>query len=188
MLKKLILVLCFVLTAMPAISGEKEHRALAEELIKITEGDTVMEKMKAQVTMIFQQITSQMNVQEKDKSKLDAYTKRFDAIVKEDMAWEKVKPQYLDLYTTVFTEEETKGLVDFYKSDLGKKVTAKMPELMQQSMTVARNYMQNVVPKLEALTEEMRKEFEPAGDQAPAQQVPATEAPKTEQNDTTKKQ
>jgi uncharacterized protein len=45
-----------------AYSGEKEHRALAEELIKITDGDTVMEKMKAQVTMIFQQITSQMNM------------------------------------------------------------------------------------------------------------------------------
>jgi hypothetical protein len=175
MLKKLVLVLCFVLSCTPAFSGEKEHRALAEELIKITEGDTVMEKMKAQVTMIFQQITSQMNIQEKDKSKLDGYTKRFDAILKEDMAWDKVKSQYLDLYTSVFTEAETKGLVDFYKSELGKKVTAKMPELMQQSMTVARNYMQVVVPKLEALTEEMRKEFESAPAAAPAPQDPQTE-------------
>ena len=89
------------------------------------------------------------------------------------MSWEKVKTQYLDLYTSVFTEEETKGLVDFYKSDLGKKVTAKMPELMQQSMTVARTYMQGVVPKLEELTEEMRVEFEGAAPEAPAQTAPA---------------
>jgi hypothetical protein len=187
MLKKLVLVLCFVLTSMPAFSGEKEHRALAEELIQITEGDTVMDKMKAQVTMIFQQITSQMNIQEKDKSKLGGYTKRFDAILKEDMAWDKVKNQYLDLYTSVFTEAETKGLVDFYKSDLGKKVTAKMPELMQQSMTVARNYMQVVVPKLEALTEEMRKEFEPAASDVPAQEAPASQVPQPEKTDSKKK-
>jgi hypothetical protein len=175
MLKKMALVLCFVLTCSTAYSGVNEHRALAEELIKITDGDTVMEKMKAQVTMIFQQIASQMNIQEADKPKLEKYSARFDAILKEDMAWEKVKPQYLDLYTSVFTEEETKGLVDFYKSDLGKKVTAKMPDLMQQSMTVARTYMQGVVPKLEALTEEMRLDFEKAPSQAPAAPAPTDE-------------
>jgi len=180
MMKKLALTLCFILTCATAYCGVNEHRALAEELIKITDGDTVMEKMKAQVTMIFQQITAQMNVQEADKPKLEKYSKRFDAILKEDMAWEKVKVQYLDLYTSVFTEAETKGLVDFYKSDLGKKVTAKMPELMQQSMTVARSYMQNVVPKLEDLTEEMRKEFEPKSSEAPAQAAPATQAPQAE--------
>jgi uncharacterized protein len=178
MFKKMALVLCFVLTCSAAYSAEKEHRALAEELIKITDGDTVMEKMKAQVTMIFQQITSQMNIQEADKPKLDKYSARFDAILKEDMAWEKVKTQYLDLYTSVFTEEETKALVDFYKSDLGKKVTEKMPELMQQSMNVARSYMQGVVPKLEELTEEMRLDFEGANSQAPATQAP--QAPQEE--------
>lgn len=175
MLKKMAFVLCFVLTCATASAGVQEHRALAEELIKITEGDMVMEKMKAQVTMIFQQITAQMNVQEADRPKLEKYSQRFDAILKEDMAWEKIKPQYVDLYTSVFTEEETKGLVEFYKSELGKKVTAKMPELMQQSMTVARTYMQGVVPKLEALTEEMRVDFEPKDAQAPAKDAPAAE-------------
>jgi len=175
MLKKFALLLCLILTCSTAYSGEKEHRALAEELIKITDGDTVMEKMKAQVTMIFQQITSQMNIQEADKPKLEKYSARFDAILKEDMDWEKVKIQYLDLYTSVFTEEETKALVDFYKSDLGKKVTEKMPELMQQSLNVARTYMQGVVPKLEELTEEMRLDFEGANSQAPGAQAPQEE-------------
>jgi hypothetical protein len=187
MLKKFALILCLVFVCSPAYSGVKEHRALAEELIKITEGDMVMEKMKAQVTMIFQQITAQMNIQEADKPKLEKYSKRFDTILKEDMAWGKVKDQYLDLYTSVFTEEETKGLVDFYKSDLGKKVTAKMPELMQQSMTVARTYMQGVVPKLEELTEEMRKEFVPQESAAPAQEAPAAQ-PQNEGKKTEKKQ
>lgn len=175
MLKKFALLLCLMLTCSTAYSGEKEHRALAEELIKITDGDTVMEKMKAQVTMIFQQIASQMNIQEADKPKLEKYSARFDAILKEEMSWEKVKTQYLDLYTSVFTEEEIKGLVDFYKSDLGKKFTAKMPELMQKNMNVARTYMQGVVPKLEELTEEMRVDFEGASPEAPATQAPQEE-------------
>ena len=42
-----------------------------------------------------------------------------------------------------------------------------MPDLMQESMNVARTYMQNVIPKLESLTEEMRQDFAPQG--APAQ-------------------
>lgn len=174
MLKKLAFMLCFVLSCSSAYCDVKTHRALAEELIKITDGDSVMEKMQAQVTMIFQQISAQMNIQEADKPKLEKYTARFDAILKEDMAWTKVKEQYLDLYTKVFTEEETKGLVNFYKSDLGIKVTAKMPELMQESMLLARTYMQNVVPKLESLTEEMQKEFvaTPAAPQATPEAEP----------------
>jgi hypothetical protein len=174
MFKKIALVLCFVLTCSTAFGGVKEHQALAVELIKITEGDKVMEKMKGQVTMIFQQITAQMNVQEADRPKLENYSKRFEAILAEDMAWEKIKDRYVELYTSVFTEEETKGLVDFYNSDLGKKVTAKMPDLMQQSMTVARTYMQTVIPKLEKLTEEMRQDFAPEAASAPdAQAAPA---------------
>lgn len=179
MLKKFALLLCFVLTCSTAYSGVKEHRQLAEELIKITDGDTVMEKMKAQVSMIFEQITSQMNVQEADKPKLEKYTARFQTILKEDMAWDKLKDQYIDLYISVFTEEETKGLVDFYNSELGKKVTEKMPDLMQQSMTVARTYMQTVVPKLEELTEEMRKEFAPAESETQTAPLPL-EAPKAQ--------
>ena len=140
-----------------------------------------MDGMKAQVSMVFQQITSQMNVQEADKPKLEKYTKRFEDILKEDMDWGKVRTQYVDLYTGTFTEKEIKSLVDFYKSDLGKKVSEKMPELMQKSMLVARTHMEIVVPKLEALTEEMRKEFEPAAPAAPAGAAPAKsekEAPK----------
>lgn len=178
MLKKLLLLVSFVLLCAPAYSGQQEHRALAEELIKITDGNTVMDKMKAQVTMIFHQITAQMNIKDADKPKLDKYSQRFDAILAEDMAWDKIKDQYIDLYTSVFTEEETKGLLDFYKSDLGKKVTAKMPELMQQSLTVARNYMQTVVPKLESLTEEMRTEFAPEQTPAAASDAPATKTEK----------
>lgn len=180
-MKRLILTLCLVLACGTAYSGEKEHRALAEELIKITDGDKVMDGMKAQVSMVFQQITSQMNVQEADKPKLEKYTKRFEDILKEDMDWAKVRTQYVDLYTGTFTEKEIKSLVDFYKSDLGKKVSEKMPELMQKSMLVARTHMEIVVPKLEALTEEMRKEFEPAAPAAPAGEAPAKsekEAPK----------
>lgn len=176
-MKRLILALCLVLFCTTAYSGEKEHRGLAEELIKITEGDKVMDNYKAQVGMVFHQITAQMNIQEADKPKLEKYTKRFEDILKEDMAWAKVKEQYVDLYMSTFTEKEIKTLVDFYKSDLGKKVTEKMPELIQKSMIVAQTHMGTVIPKLESLTEEMRKEFEPAAaETAPAK--PEQEAPK----------
>lgn len=165
-MKRLILTLCLTLACGTAYSGEKEHRAMAEELIKITGGDKIVDSMKGQLEMVFRQIIDQMNIQEADKPKLEKYTQRFETIMKEDMNWAKSKAQYLDLYTATFTEKELNALVDFYKSDLGKKVTEKMPELMQKSMMVARTHMDTVIPKLESLTEEMRKEFEPPADSA----------------------
>lgn len=162
MLKKFILICYFVLLCTPLYSGVPEHRALAEELIKITDVDTVMDKMKAQVSMVFEQIKAQLGLEETEKPKLDKYSARFETILQEDMAWSKVKEQYVDLYIKFFTESEIKDLIKFYKSDLGQKVTSKMPELMQESMFISQTHMQAVIPKLESLTEEMHKEFAPA--------------------------
>ena len=166
MFQKFVFICCFVLICAPAYSGESEHRALAEELIKITDSDTVMDKMKVQMTMVFEQIKAQLNLADEDRTKLEKYTARFEAIMDEDMAWDKVKEQYIDLYTKTFSEADLKGLVDFHKSDLGRKLSANMPELMQQSMLVSQAQMQIVIPKLEGLTEEMHKEFVPAQPEA----------------------
>lgn len=163
----IILVVLF-LGAHVAFAASEKHRKLAEELITITDGDKILDSMKAQVTMIFAQFKAELNVTEADKPKLDAYDKKFQAVITEDLDWNKVREQYIDLYTNTFTEAETKAIVDFYKSAAGKKLTSAMPNLMQQSLNIARGHVQTVIPKLEEITSSMEKEFAPQN---------ATEAP-----------
>lgn len=163
-----ILLALLFLGANVAVAASEKHRKLAEELITITDGDKILDSMKAQVTMIFAQFKAELNVADADKPKLDAYDKKFQAVITEDLDWNKVRDQYIDLYTNTFTEAETKAIVDFYKSAAGKKLTGSMPGLMQQSLAIARAHVQTVIPKLEEITSAMEKEFAPQN---------ATEAP-----------
>jgi hypothetical protein len=134
---------------------------LAEELISLTEGDKILDSMKSQMAMIFAQFKAHLQIPEAQKAKVEGYDKKFQTILDEELDWKKVRSQYLDLYTSTFSEEETKAIVDFYKSAAGKKLTASMPNLMQQSLNIARTHVQTIIPKLEEITSAMEKEFAP---------------------------
>lgn len=49
-------------------------------------------------------------------------------------SWEAMKPELCAIYAKNFTVSELKQLAVFYATPLGQKVSAKTPELMQQSM------------------------------------------------------
>ncbi len=144
-----------------AFGASEKHRKLAEELITLTEGDKILESMKAQVSMIFAQFKAQLSVAEADRPKLDHYNKKFEKVINMEFDWNKIRDKYIDLYTNTFTEAETKSIVDFYKSPAGKKLTNSMPELMQQSLSIARSHVQTIIPQLEEITSAMEKEFAP---------------------------
>lgn len=155
------ILVALVLAASPVLAASEKHQKLAEELISLTEGDKILDSMKSQMAMIFAQFKAQLQVPDAEKAKLEAYDKKFQTIIEDDLNWEKIRSKYIDLYTSSFSEEETKAIVDFYKSPVGKKLTASMPNLMQQSLNIARTQVQTVIPKLEEITSAMEKEFAP---------------------------
>lgn len=68
-------------------------------------------------------------------------------IIKE-LSWENIKADYIELYAEVFTEDELKGLINFYESPIGKAYIKKQPELTQKSMMLSQKMMMKVMPKL----------------------------------------
>ena len=73
--------------------------------------------------------------------------------------WDKLKTQMVGAYVAVYTEDEIKEITAFYKSPAGVKMIAKMPELMQASMQITQNQMQQIMPKIQALSQEMAAEL-----------------------------
>ena len=45
------------------------------------------------------------------------------------MSWEKQKPLFISAYASVYTAEELKGAIDFYKSPVGQKWVEKQPQI-----------------------------------------------------------
>ena len=73
--------------------------------------------------------------------------------------WDKIKPQMTDLYVSNFSENEINDMLAFYRSPTGKKFVEKMPVIMQKSMEIGQKQSRTMIPKLNRLLEQMKKEL-----------------------------
>lgn len=62
------------------------------------------------------------------------------------------------MYVDVYTEDELRGLNDFYRSPLGQKFIEKTPEIMEASTQMTLEMLQEFIPKLKAMQEERRQQ------------------------------
>jgi hypothetical protein len=104
-----------------------------------------MEKMK--------QVTGDTNMPADVSGQMD---KMMDMMA-EEMSWNKMKADYITLYAETFTEQELKDTVAFYKSPTGQAFIRKQPELMKRSMEISQKVMIKIMPKIRAMTEELKK-------------------------------
>jgi hypothetical protein len=58
----------------------------------------------------------------------------------EEVKWDEIKPQMVQLYAKDFTEEELRALLAFLDKPLGQKVMAKLPLVMQDGALVGQQY------------------------------------------------
>lgn len=154
----LVLLSLLVATSLANADADKQ-RLLAEEMLEVSQASSVLDNMSAQVNAMFAQTVQQMNLSEEKKAEAAKYQQRLNEIMKEELSWSKLKGQFVDVYVDVFSEEELKELVEFYKSPLGQKLIVKMPQLMQESMGLAQKQMQSIIPKIKALSEEMQADL-----------------------------
>jgi len=81
---------------------------------------------------------------------LDASPAKFAKILREEMAWDKMHPLYVQIYQETFTQEEIDGLIAFYKSPTGAAFVEKMPIVMQKSMTLAQARLGPMMERMNA--------------------------------------
>ena len=179
----------FVICAV-AIGAEEpsERHRLAENLLDAMDMGTQItasfEAMKAVMPAQFEQMQASVPADAKGpKSGIgaDQQKKMMDKIMDicaEEMKWENVKPDYINLYSETFSAEELKELIAFYQSPVGKAYLAKQPELMQKSMQLSQKTMMRLMPKIIAMTTESAAEAAPPVPvYAPRKLVPESEPP-----------
>jgi hypothetical protein len=124
----------------------------ASELMKLMEIRKNIDTSMAQVSIyVDQMIDSQeleREVKEAAKAKIKASMAAQVEAMKE-MNWESM---FGEIYTEVFSEDEIQGLIDFYKSPVGKKMLEKQPELVAATMQRMQTEMAKLMPKIQAAT------------------------------------
>ena len=109
-----------------------------EELIKVMElKDQYTESRKMMSDIQIKYIDSNKNIA--------ATFQTIQKLKDKYLSWDIVKADFIKVYSEAFTEEEIKGLINFYKTPLGQKLVEKQPEIAQKIskliMERSRKYM-----------------------------------------------
>lgn len=152
--------ICFLsLTIFSAHAESKSSRESVEQLMELTEASKMIDAIHEQISVMFDGMYKQMGITQTERPAFENYMKKTANLLERELNWNSFKEPMIDIYTKHFSEEEVKGLIRFYQSDLGRSMTEKMPLLMQDSMLISQQQMKEVMPKIQALALELQQEI-----------------------------
>ncbi len=136
----------------PAVAGQKED--LAKEMLALIDMQKTMSQMVAQVQQIQAAQLKGLNIPEKDQEKVLQFQSKLTKKIFDAMSWNKMEPEYIALFSNVYTVEELKVTVEFYKSPVGQSMLKKQPIVIQKTMQIAQAKVQSLLPELKKMTED----------------------------------
>lgn len=161
-MKALILVFLLLLAATGLQAAEASEKSL-EKLFELSEVRKLSEAAANQVNLMIKSMVTEAIMkkkptaeQQKEYEKLmPSFSKKLQAIVKEEMSWSKVKAAYIRVYRQNFSQEEVDSLIAFYQSPTGKMFLSKMPMVTQDSMRVTMDLMDPISKRIKASSAEL---------------------------------
>ena len=149
---RMVVLLVVALGLRVACAEDHARQKLAEELLVLMK---MQDSMQKSLDMLKKTLPAQIQQMSRTAGgpqapvQASAQADRVMALVAAEMSWDKLKGDYVKLYSETFTEEELRGLVDFYKSPAGQTFTAKQPEVMRRSMEISQRAMMQILPKIQ---------------------------------------
>jgi uncharacterized protein len=127
--------------------------AKIDRMLAVTNASSMIDQMFAQI----QKMTSSMlppGATPEETARMQKVQSQVMVAVKERLSWEKMRPQYVKLYSDTFTDSEIDGLLAFYESPAGQAMLKKMPELMGKSMALGQAQMGDIMPEIQRIIKE----------------------------------
>jgi hypothetical protein len=151
--------LVLVALCIPAgLASDQDKRALVEEMLTVTKPEKMMDQAMQQASAMMQHQMQAMNVPADMKPKADQMSQEMMSYVKEKLDWATLKPQFVEIYMDVFTEDELRSVVTFYKSPAGQALLNKMPQLMQRTMTMMQAQMADLPQRMQEMAAKLQAE------------------------------
>jgi uncharacterized protein len=153
MKKSIILIITtMIFLVAPAVAGQKED--LAKEMLNLSDMQKMIDQIVAQVQQMQAAQLKLLSIPEKDQEKVLQFQSKLTKKIFDAMSWDKMEAEYITLFSTVYTVEELKAIVEFYKSPAGQSMLKKQPMLMQKTMQIAQSKIQSLLPELKKMTED----------------------------------
>lgn len=152
--------------------------ASIDELLAVTKAESLLRSVAASSNAMMRQgimeSLKDVKISARDQATLDAMNAKFVRIMTDELAWEKMRPMYVQLYQETFTEEEIDGLLTFYKSPTGQALIEKMPLVTRNVMSMTQARLLPMMQKFREVTQQtlaqMRAERRAEAQSAPGSQ------------------
>lgn len=142
-----------VLAADPAPATE----ATVQQLLEITRTREMLDQVHVQMEAMFQTSIDQAfgdDATPAEREEARQFMREMTELLKREMSWDAMRQMYVDVYRKSFSEEEATGMLDFYRTDIGQAVIAKMPLVMQHTMQAVQQHIAVIVPRMQRMQDE----------------------------------
>ena len=131
------------------------------ELLRVTQSrnmrDSVWGQMEQVFDTSFESALQGKTVTEDEQKIFDDMKADLFIVLKDEMNWDKMEGQFVEIYQKTFTQNEINDLIQFYTSPAGQAFAKKMPLAMQNSMVVMQQNMRTMQPRIQMVIETMTK-------------------------------
>lgn len=135
----------------------KSRTELATEVVDIVQTDNSFDELMESIMGLQVQMMQQRGG---DPAQIDGLMRKVSAVLKEEFS-KTLKGDMVTTYAAVFTQEELQGLLEFYRSPVGKKLVEKTPELARKSMELQQKNFATLWPKIDQAIKEYLRENPP---------------------------
>ncbi len=157
-MKNILLILLLAFT-LPAMASESKYEKI-DELMSLMDADAMFDSMYSQMEAMLKNLSTEFGVQPDEQEIFDSHYSKMIGLMKSEMSWDKLKDPTIEIYRKTFTEAEIDGMLKFYKSEIGQSTLKKLPAIMQESMKMSQTLVKEMMPKIQALSADLRSELE----------------------------
>ena len=162
----IVLALCGMLVS-NVYADDAARRKMAEELLLTMKVDTELAATYDRIKAAQQEQMQSLGAPQ-DSAAVEMQNKMMDMMAQE-MSWAKLKSEYIAVYAELFSEEDLRALVDFYRTPVGQRFIDKQSELTDKMMQIGQKHVMELMPKMKAMSDEAQSKMAPAApDAAPA--------------------
>jgi len=137
-----------------AMADELSHMRKAERLLSLINMPELVNETCMNV----------INVQALNDPNFRRYEDIYRTFLQEYVTWNRLKPQFVELYTQEFTEEDLDVMIAFYETPTGRKTVEKSPLMLIRVAEIAQNAISANADKLDEMIQRRNAEFEAALD------------------------
>ncbi len=148
-MKKIIAIVFIIsLVCLPsAFAGKSEE--IAEKILTLVDTEKAIKQMALRVQESQEQNLSKMELTTEEKERAMAFLLQITDYIFDSISWESIKGEYINLYTSLFSESELTALLEFYETPIGRKYIEVQPLLVQESFEINRKRMNELMPVIQ---------------------------------------